>query len=152
MKKLAYVDADKYIVAKDYTDIAPFKPGVDIVTSYGEFKTTGEFTIKKGFLFSANFPAINTEDSRRGACVHDFFYCLMKDGHLPRSYRSAVDKYFYTILIEDNMIPMRASYWLKGVQIGGDAALDAPYHKVKYAPPDPMPEAGHQVKDLLSKK
>lgn len=134
MKQIAFVDADKYIVAKEYKDIAPFKPSKAILTSYGVFLTSGEYIIKAGFLFSANSPAINTFESRRAACVHDFFYSLMKDGHLPRSLRYEVDYLFYNILLEDGMISFRAYYWFQAVRIGGDNALDSAPPKVQYSP------------------
>jgi hypothetical protein len=137
MKQIAFMDADKYLTALDYYDKAPFKPEKDIHTSYGSFFRSGEYVIKAGFLFSANSPAINTLDSRRGAGIHDFFYNLMKDGLLPRSFRYDVDYYFYNILLEDGMIPLRAFGWFKAVRIGGDEALDSPKPKVQYAPRDP---------------
>lgn len=151
MKKIAYVDADKYILAKPYQDFAPFKPLKDIVTSYGAFFTNGQYEVSTGFLFSANWPAINTDDGKRAACIHDFFYCLMKDGHLDRDYRDDADRLFYNMLIEDGMISFRAWYWYKAVRIGGDAALDSKV-KIKYAPPEPMLPAGHQINDLLNRK
>lgn len=137
MKQIAFIDADKYLAALDYQDIAPFKPKKDIKTSYGSFLATGEYVIKAGFLFSANWPAINTLDSRRAAGVHDFFYNLMKDGLLPRSYRYDADYLLYNILLEDGMIPLRAFGWFKAVRLGGDEALDSPRAKVQYAPRDP---------------
>jgi hypothetical protein len=147
MKQIAYYDADKFIFAESYKDIAPFKPKNDIHTPYGSFLITGEYHIKAGFNFSANWPAANTEDSKRGSGVHDFFYSLMKDGYLPRSYRYDVDYLFYNILLEDNMIPLRAFGWFKAVRLGGDAALDAPKPRVKYAPRDPatIPDINRHV-------
>lgn len=149
MKKIAFVEADKFILAEDYRDVAPFKPHKTIITSYGAFYADGTYKVSKGFLFSANSPAINTLDSRRGAMIHDFFYCLMKDAHLSREYRYDVDYYFYNILLEDGMIPLRALAWFKAVRIGGDNALDAPSPKVQYAPANPMQPAGWQLKDMF---
>jgi hypothetical protein len=149
MKQVAYSNADKYVLAKDYYDFAPFTVDTSIFTPYGAFYITGEYRISKGFLFSANAPAINTEDSKRASCVHDFFYSLMKDGLLSRDYREAVDKLFYEHLIEDGMIGFRALYWWKAVRIGGEKALNSPRPKVILAPPKSTLPAGHQLRDSL---
>jgi hypothetical protein len=139
MKQIAFIDSDKYIVAKEYQDIAPFKPEKAIFTSYGEFLPTGEYTIKAGFLFSASWPAMNSFNTRRGSGIHDLFYNFMKEGHLPRSYRKEVDKLFYKIIREDGMNAVRAKYWYLAVRIGGDKALDSPAPKIKYSPSKEFP-------------
>lgn len=149
MKHIVYSHADKYVLAEDYSDKAPFKPEIDIHVSYGHLLANGDYKIAKGFLFSANSPAINTEDSKRAACCHDFFYSLMKDGSLSRDYREAVDRLFYDHLIQDSMIGLRAWYWYKAVRIGGDAALDSPWPKKIKAPRDESLPAGHQLRDVL---
>lgn len=149
MKQLFYAHADKYVLAEEYDDKANFAPPVAILTSYGAFYPNGDYIIFRGFLFSANRPAINTEDSRRAACVHDFFYSLMKDGHLSRSFREAVDKLFYDHLIEDGMISFRAWYWYKAVRVGGNNALDSAKPKVRRAPPAKKQQAGHQLRETL---
>jgi hypothetical protein len=151
MKTITYSRADKYVLADDYHDIAPFKPSSPILTTYGAFYINGQYTIFKGFLFSANFPAINTENSRRAACVHDFFYCLIKDECISRDFREPVDKLFYEHLIEDGMASFRAWYWYKAVRVGGDNALDSPVPSKLYAPPELKKKliAGHQLKDTL---
>jgi hypothetical protein len=134
MKQIAFVEADKFIVAVAYHDNAPFLPPETIRTSYGTFYSTGEYIIHPGFLFSANWPAINTFNTRRAACVHDFFYTLMKDGYLPRSYRDHADYLLYDMLREDGMPSFRAFYWLKAVQLGGEAALNSPKPYIQYSP------------------
>lgn len=149
MKQIAYIESDKYILADDYFDVAPFAPTDTINTTYGTFYPDGQYKVSKGFLFSANSPAINTNDSKRAAMVHDFFYSLMKDGLLSREYRDDVDRYFYDMLIIDGMIPLRAWYWYKAVRVGGDNALNSPKPKTQYAPPKPMQPAGHNALNSL---
>lgn len=151
MKQVKYTLAPKFVNAEDYSDIAPYKTDVLIQTSYGEFDVDGRYTIKKGYLYSANFPAINTKNSRRGAMIHDFFYDLIKDGYLARIYKQPVDQYFHQILLEDKMTPARAAYWLKAVQLGGDAALDAARPPVLTAPvlSKDVLEPGWQLKKLM---
>jgi hypothetical protein len=126
MKQIVFNDADKYVVHEDYYDMAPFKPTDDIKTSYGAFYKTGEYLIYRGFLFSANSPAINTFNTRRPSAVHDFFFSLMKDGYLPKSYFDAVNYYFYDQLREDGMMAHRAWYWYMAVQKFGMAVLNTP--------------------------
>lgn len=149
MKHIAYSRADKFVLAKNYYDIAPFAPEKTILTTYGAFYPSGEYKVSTGFLFSANFPAINTEDSKRASMAHDFFYNLMKDGHLSRDCREAVDKLMYDMLIEDDMPSLRAWYWYKAVRVGGESALNSPYPKIILAPPRNTLVAGHQVRDAL---
>lgn len=148
-KKVAFVKADTYILAGDYEGFAPFMPSNLILTSYGTFKLSGAYEVFSGFLFSASFPAINTLDSRRAAMCHDFFYSLMKEGYLDRKHRYAVDYLFYNMLIEDGMIPLRAWLWFRAVRFGGDNALDSPKPAIQYAPSEPAPQAGWQLKGLF---
>ena len=134
MKQVIYADADKYVLVKPYWDVAPFKPVALIQTNYGLFTPSGRFRINELFLFSASFPAVNTPETQRASAVHDFFYKLMKDGHLPRSFRYEVDYMFYNHLLEDGMNSLRAYGWFIAVRLGGDNALDTPEPKWKYSP------------------
>jgi hypothetical protein len=134
VKQVVFVDADKYVVARPYHDTAPFAPSETITAPYGTLHSNGDYEIREGFLFSANFPAINTFNTRRAACVHDFFYCLIKDGYLPRSFRADADYLLYDMLREDGMPDFRAWYWYKAVHIGGDRALDQPRPRMQYSP------------------
>lgn len=134
VKQIAFVEADKYILAKPYYGLAPFKPPKTFKTSYGTFYETGEYVINAGFLFSANFPAINTFETRRAACIHDFYYALMKDGHLDRSYRDDADHLLHSMLLEDGVNPFRAAWWLTAVRIGGEKALNSKPPQVQYSP------------------
>ncbi len=138
MNQLAYRLAEKFVVHAPYHGIAPFKPPLTIQTDYGIFYATGEYTIYAGFLFDANFPAINTKESQRASGNHDFFYHLMKDGLLPRSYRYDVDYLFYNILIADGMLDFRALYWWKAVRVGGEVALDSATAAIRYCPSPPQ--------------
>jgi len=149
VKQIAYTNSDKYVLADDYFDVAPFAPPDTINTSYGTLYPDGQYKVSKGFLFSANSPAINTDDSKRAAMVHDFFYSIMKDGLLSRDYRDDVDRYFYDMLIIDGMVSFRAWYWYKAVRVGGDAALDSPRPRVQHAPPLSMLPPGHNALNSL---
>jgi hypothetical protein len=144
MKQIIFNDADKFVVHHDYLDRAWFAPIDDIRTEYGLFLRGGEFLIKRGFLFSANFPAINTFNTRRSACVHDFFYSLMKDGWLGRNYRQQVDELFYDHLREDGMNPLRAYYWFQAVRVGGEAALNKPRPMPMSSPQPPKTQEPHK--------
>jgi hypothetical protein len=137
--KLAYIAADKYLVADRYVAIMPFLPPMDIRTEFVDFFADGTLVIREGFNFSANWPAINTEDSRRGAAEHDALYWLMKLDLLDRRvYREKVDLRLYEVLREDGMVDFRAWYWYKAVRVGGDDALNSPFPAIKYAPPEQL--------------
>jgi hypothetical protein len=133
-KQIAFLNADEYVLVEPYTDVAPFKPPTLIKTEYGRFRENGEYVIHKGFMFSASGPTLDTESTHRGACVHDFFYSLMKDGYLSKDYRDDADYLLYDMLREDGMSDFRAWYWLRGVRAFGGFALDSEKPKVMYAP------------------
>lgn len=152
-RQIAYTNADKFVLGRDETFNLWFAPKQKIETSYGIFETNGKLTAKRGYLWSANFPAINTEDTRPASLVHDLIYDLIKDGLLPREpFKDLADKAMMEILIECKVPDFRAWAWYRAVQAGGDSALDSPRPKLKYAPPEFTPQAGWQVKDLLNRK
>lgn len=144
-----WVESDKYINAENYHGIATFYPPHNIETSYGDFLVDGCYTINKGFLFSANSPAINTDDSKRGAMVHDFFYMLMKDKLLSRDYRKPVDMLFRDMLLDDGMFPIRVRYWYLAVRIGGSKALDSPRAKITKSPKQTPKDAIKHAQKIL---
>lgn len=135
--QIGFVEADKYVVSHLFKGLAPFKPTHKISNSYGTFYPSGHYIINKGFLFSANFPAINTFNTRKPAATHDFFYSLMKDGYLPKSYRDSVDQYFHHMLIATGMVDYRAFYWYQAVRIAGGKVLDSEKPKTQWSPKPP---------------
>lgn len=136
-RQIAYVKADKFILGRDEFFSLPFKPKETIRTSYCTFYDNGDLHIKRGFLWSANFPAINTENTKPASLLHDCIYNLIKDGFLPREpYREHGDRLLYDVLIECNVLQYRAFAWYKAVQLGGDEALDSPPPKMYYSPVD----------------
>jgi hypothetical protein len=144
--KLHYIQADKYLVIERYSAIMPFCPPYDIRTEFVDFFRDGTLVIREGFNFSANWPAINTDESQRGSCEHDALYILMKLGLLDRSiYREKVDLRLYETLREDGMLDFRAWYWYKAVRVGGDDALNSPWPSSYECPPPPS-EYSQEVK------
>lgn len=128
-----------------YSAATNIKPPKHIKTDLIELTTDGTLTLAPRFDFSANWPAINTNDAIRAAAEHDAFYWLMKNHHLSRDYREQVDYWFYTRLCDDGMQSFRALYWWKGVRIGGDEALNSEDPPILIAPLQyqPIPRSSH---------
>jgi hypothetical protein len=55
-----------------------------------------------------------------------------------------MDYLLYDMLREDGMPSFRAFYWLKAVQLGGEAALNSPRPQIQYSPVES--KAQEQVK------
>ena len=150
-RPIAYTNADKFVLGRDETFQLWFAPKERIETSYAIFETDGKLTGKRGFLWSANFPAINTNDTKPASLCHDLIYNLIADGLLPRRpFKDLADEALRRILIECGVVEFRAYGWYEAVQIGGDNALDTPKPSLMYAPTEKLREVGWQAKELLS--
>lgn len=150
-RPIAYTNADKFVLGRDETFKLWFAPKQRIETSYAIFETDGKLTGKRGFLWSANFPAINTNDTKPASLCHDLIYQLIKDGYLPRDpYKNLADEAMRQILLECGVVDFRAYAWYKAVQAGGDNALDTPKPSLMYAPSEPIKEVGWQAKKLMT--
>ncbi|PPC85928.1 MAG: hypothetical protein CTY37_07135 [Methylotenera sp.] len=136
-EKLDYVKSDVYLVHAKYIATTPVKPQQSVITGVVDLSADGVLTIHPRFDFSANFPAINTWDAIRGACEHDAFYWLMKNGYLSYEFRRLIDYFFYWRLVKDGMPKFRARYWWHAVRLGGESALRSAPPEVRYAPQPP---------------
>jgi len=150
---IGYLPAPKFVLGQDAVFNLPFKPPQRIQTSYAVFEADGTLIVKRGYLWEANFPAMNTASTRPASLVHDCGYDLIKDGYLARDpYRELFDDAMRDVLNECDVSSFRAFAWWKAVRIGGDAALDAPRPSLIHSPPDPLPEVGWQAKSILGGK
>jgi hypothetical protein len=71
----------------------------------------------------------------RGSLVHDVLYQLIREKHLPLSYRDKADRLLQQMCKEDGMWAIRAWYVYQGVStFGGDFGIKNGAHKVSYAP------------------
>jgi hypothetical protein len=151
--KIAYTHADKFVLGKDAIFKLSFAPQYTVDTSYARFTPDGVLIVKRGFLWSANFPAMNTENTRPASLVHDALYELIKDGHLPRKpFKNLADMVMRDVLLECGILDARAWAWYMAVQIGGDNALNAPRPALMYSPVDTRKKAGWQARELLTGK
>jgi len=76
-----------------------------------------ELVIKEWYAWDdASGPTWDTDSTLRASLIHDACYQLIRLGVLSRSAKSAVDRWFHDLLLEDGMNRLRAWYWLKGVQ------------------------------------
>jgi hypothetical protein len=147
-RQIAYVYSDRYTFERDEEFHLSFKPLKNIVTPYCTFFTNGVLLIRKGFQWSANFPAVNTPSTRPASGVHDCGYQMIKDGYLKRNpYKDLFDMAMRDILLECKVLDARAWAWYQAVQIGGDEALESPRPRIYFAPsnPDDVPKANNPL-------
>jgi hypothetical protein len=137
-RQISYVMSDRYTLDRDEEFLMTFKPPKNIVTPYCTFFTNGILLIRKGFQWSANFPAVNTPSTRPASLVHDLGYMLIKEKYLPRKlYKDLFDMAMRDILLECGILDVRAWAWYQAVQIGGDDALDSKPPRIYFAPSNP---------------
>lgn len=93
----------------------------------------GVLTIKAGFLFGPSGPTLDTDNSMRGALVHDALYGALRSRKLLgrfNSYRNPTlmshedlrrlaDQWLWKIVQEDGMSRFRADRWYDGLRFGG---------------------------------
>lgn len=115
-KKFKYQKGFKYQCYEDYTVFVDIYPKQHIETDFLILTVDGYLTIKKGYASDGpSGPTFDTEDSIRGAFVHDALYQLMRLGLLPQSCRKQADRMLRILCEEDGMNPLRAELWEEGV-------------------------------------
>ena len=117
---ITYRAGYKYQLAADYAVVVSFCPRETIATDFIVLSSAGRLTIKRGYAWDGpSGPAIDTKNFMRGSLVHDALYQLMREGHLPQTYRRDADKELKRICLEDGMSAMRAWWVYEGVRLGG---------------------------------
>lgn len=102
----------KYTLHKDYRYNTGLHPEKIIYTRYIHLSFEGYLTIIAGYSWDGpSGPAIDTKTFMRASLVHDVFYQLIREGHLPMSRRKDADKLMYKICREDDMMKPRA-WWV----------------------------------------
>jgi len=96
----------------------------------------GALVLRPGYAWDgASGPAINTKNFVRGSLVHDALYQLIRIGVLPRTARKTADEALRSIVIEDGMSHIRASWVYAAVRAFGGLYLDhVPETSVQTAP------------------
>lgn len=119
----------KYQLSRSYRCQTDLMPAKDIVTEYIHLYQSGILLIAKGYAWDGpSGPAIDTLNFMRGSLVHDAIYQLMREGHLPQSFRAQADLELKKICLEDGMSKIRAWWVHRGVRLGAGPAAD-PKHK-----------------------
>lgn len=135
---IAYKEGYRYQLVDTYAYHIPEaypKNEKPIVTEYLHL-INGVLTIEKGYAWDGpSGPTIDTPDSLRGSLIHDALYQLIRLGHLPPKWRRWADEMFRAILLEDGMVPERATLWYKAVRLfAGPASHPSAERPVLYAP------------------
>jgi len=119
MASITYHSGYHYQLVEDYT-VESAITGVDVTIRFLRLMPSGLLTIEAGYAWDgASGPAVDTRTIMRGSLVHDALYQLLREGHLPPSYRLQADRLLYTLCREDGMSWPRAQWVYWGVRWGG---------------------------------
>lgn len=131
---IAYTSGYEYQISSDY--VVNVGIALCVNTRFLVLTGMGDLFIKAGYAWDGpSGPAFDTMNFMRGSLVHDALYQLMREGHIPESYREHADRLLQKICIEDGMTPLRAWWVYKGVRFGGGAAaMRGNIRPIQYAP------------------
>lgn len=94
--------------------------GFSFDTPWYGLRQTGWLIIAKHYAWDGpSKPAIRTRNFMMGSLVHDVLYQAMREGHLPRTQRKAVDQELRRICLEQGMSKIRAWWVYHFVRIMG---------------------------------
>jgi hypothetical protein len=97
-----------------------------IVTDWLELDPDGTLRFRGGYAWDgASGFTIDTKSSMRPSLYHDGGYQLLRMGLLSPEMRKPLDRMFYRICREDEMLPPRAWAWFHLVRIGAGPAAEA---------------------------
>jgi hypothetical protein len=126
MNAIQYRSGYRYQLAAAYSVQVNIFPDALIRTEFIDLTPDGWLTMRRGYAWDgASGPTLHTRNTFRGSLVHDALYQLMREEHLPRSWRRAADLEMQRILCEDGMTQARAFLWYRAVRrCGGPAATN----------------------------
>lgn len=133
LKSIAYKQGYNYQLVENYSHQTSIL-GQSIKTAFIDLSSTGMLTVAAGYAWNGATDAIDTSDFMRGSLVHDALYQLMKEDHLPDTYRKTVDKLLIAICKEDGMPWLRRIYVYAAVRNFGGVVLRSDNNPVLYAP------------------
>lgn len=120
---IRYREGYKYALHESYSVQTAIRPGAFIFTDFLRLDTDGVLYIKAGYAWDGpSGPAIDTKSAMRGSLVHDAGYALLREGHLPLSFRRVVDEEYRRICLEDGMWSLRAHIHFDILGAFGEAA------------------------------
>ena len=131
---IAYKSGYRYQLASDYVVAVGIKLTVN--TRFLVLTGTGDLFIRSGYAWDgASGPTFDSKNFMRGSLVHDALYQLMREGHIPESYREHADRLLQRMCVEDGMTAIRAWWVYKAVRFaGGPSAARGSGKPVLYAP------------------
>jgi hypothetical protein len=133
---IVYTDGWKYQLKEPYSLFTGIFPAKTIYTPYICLTTEGLLTVKEGYAWDGpSGPAIDSDNFMRGSLVHDVFYQLIRENHLPLEIRDSADRLLQKLCIEDGMTRVRAYWVYKALSwFGGSAASKSGIHKTLRSP------------------
>ena len=118
--KFRALNSYKYQLTENLIVNSNICPENNIETEFIELSKSGILIIKKGYAWDgASGPTWDDETNIIPSCIHDAFYQLLREGHLPQEYRDKVDFLFYSLLLNNGMSRARAWYYWKAVSLFG---------------------------------
>ena len=122
--RIFYKKGYKYQLAESYSQVINIYPGCLIQTEYVQLTLSGVLTIKEGYAWDGpSGPTVDTKNFMRGSLVHDVLYQLIRLGYLPPHAKEDADNLLYSMCLEDGMSPIRATWVLLGVRVGGASSI-----------------------------
>ncbi|WP_203570481.1 MULTISPECIES: DUF1353 domain-containing protein [Deefgea] len=102
----------KYTLAAPYCFETKWKEVPELNTPYIELKANGSLQIKTAYSWDgASGPMPDLASIMRASLIHDALYQLMREQHLPASYRKAADRLLLNTCLADGMNSVLA-HWV----------------------------------------
>ena len=134
---IRYKSGYKYQLHEAYEATIEINPYTEINTDYINLGTVGNLLIKKGYAWDGpSGPTFDTRNFMRGSLVHDAVYQLMRQQHLPVSFKGAADDELIKMCREDGMSRLRAWWVYKGVDWFAGSAVEPDSAKEVFRAPE----------------
>ena len=124
-----YKEGYKYQLVESYTHQlkTAIRPLAFVDAKLLRFDTGGELYILAGYAWDGpSGPAFDTPSFMRASLVHDALYQLMREGHLPLSWRDEADEEMRLTCLEAGMWRLRAAWCYRAVRSFGGPAASVP--------------------------
>jgi hypothetical protein len=126
---ITYREGYKYQLVKPYTHLlkTAIRPAAFVNAGFLRLDTGGELYIIGGYAWDGpSGPAFDTPSFMRASLVHDALYQLMREGHLPLSWRDEADEEMRFVCLEAGMWSLRAAWCYQAVRSFGGPAASVP--------------------------
>jgi hypothetical protein len=135
-RTIEFRDGYRYQLKRTYSLRTPILPPEAIVSEFIMLGVDGEMHLKSGYAWDGpSGPTFDTLSFMRGSLVHDAFYQLIRERHLPQDpFRELADRLLRDHCLEDGMSALRAWYVYQAVRLRGDDSLKAKDRPLRVAP------------------